>query len=486
MNNKLYISNKYSNLVEALHDALERASLDLQLPAYLESNRWFGAHTRHLQSARFERWVEVPNSGGACLCVVTAIDASNNLTDYLLYLRPAEPEEEQTEVADALQFEDSRQALLRVLAGNQELSGFRLDTVVEVVTSPRCDGESRTLQGEQSNTSVIVNQSCVMKLYRKLEQGRNPEIELGKYLTSSVRFDKTPTLLAFLRLSSPDGYDVDGIVLHEYVPNQGDCWPWALQKATSFIESVNQDSEVYPWLEQEAETLQGASSIGRTIAEFHSLLAKADTEGMRPEQASQQDFEAWVESIRKEANNALEALNRVQHPDESLKNLVTEATSLQPDPPSQLGLKTRIHGDLHLGQILVGKDRFLIIDLEGEPAKPLFERNSLESPLVDVAGMLRSWNYVAMSLSKQYPEKKALLSAWENLVSNQFLRSYIDAAGSSDTKFLPEDEQSTKQILDLFKLRKALYELRYELDYRPDWVDIPAVAIKNLLENSLR
>ena len=485
MNNKLYISNKYNNLVEALHDALERASLDLQLPAYLESNRWFGAHTRHLQSARFERWVEVPNSGGACLCVVTAIDASNNLTDYLLYLRPAEPEEEQTEIADGMQFEDARQALLRLLTDDQSLSGFRLDAVAEVVTTPRCEGEGRTLQGEQSNTSVILDESCIMKLYRKLEQGRNPEIELGRYL-SNLRFDKTPSLLAFLKLSSSDGYDVDALVLHEYVPNQGDCWSWALQKARLFLENVEQDSEAGAWLDQETETLQGASNIGSTLAEFHSLLARADIEGIQPEQASQQDFDNWVESVQNEANNALEALNRVQYPDESLKNLVAEATSLQPDPPSQLGLKTRIHGDLHLGQLLVGKDRFLIIDLEGEPAKPLFERNSLESPLVDVAGMLRSWNYVAMSLSKQYPEKKTLLSTWENLVSNQFLRSYIDAAGSSDTKFLPQDDQSTRQLLDLFKLRKALYELRYELDYRPDWVDIPAVSIKNLLESNLR
>ncbi len=479
----LYVSARYERLEDALHDAQERGALEFQLPRQLQAQRWFGGQARALQSARLERWTAIETEGGpVMLCVVVVTDDTGLETEHLLLLATAEASGDQRAVVDASGLGPARRALLGLALSDGRSEGYRLELVCERVAEgvevPASDG--RLAGVEQSNTSIIYDDRYILKLYRRLERGHNPEVEIVRYLTTEADLDVTPRLVAIGRLESADGYRTDALMVQEYVPNEGDGFAWAVGAAREAISGAERMGD---WLEREGTTLRLAEALGKVTARMHAALARAESEDMRPEPAGREDLEGWASGLREEAQETAQLLRRTSLDDPGVLDAVERASALPTPSLDRLGLKVRVHGDYHLGQVLKSGDRFYVIDFEGEPARSLAERHVRQHPLVDVAGMARSWAYAAhTSAVEAGDDRSELAGQWEAAVRRRFLDAYFREASASNVGLLPPEGEARDALLSLFELRKALYEIRYELNNRPSWVAIPASAVRHLVE----
>lgn len=494
---QLYISTRYDRLLDALHDAQERASLEAQLPGYLLGQRWFGGQARGIKSVELERWVhfEVEDIS-ACLCVVLVMDTAGRETEHQMFLYVDAPAGNQRPVVDALALEPIRADLLQLALTGGSREGHRAKLAFEPtgVTSEGCGGSGRLVGAEQSNTSMTYDDSCVLKVYRRLERGNNPEVEIGHYLTTEADFAATPQLVSIGKLEGTDGYGADAIAVQRFVPNQGDGWQWAVSAARTALDAVPDPAGMLDWLHGEQVTLRAAATLGRVTARLHAALAGATGSGMQPEPVSDQDLQDWSAALHQEAQDTASVVRRVGAGDPTLTASIERAAAyagegIQLSEPADAGLKIRVHGDYHLGQVLKTEDGFVVLDFEGEPVKTLAQRRALQHPLVDVAGMARSWSYAAYAAVRESrgvhlnsPTVEALALSWEAAVRRSFLDAYWTEAASSHPQFLPKSPQTREELLTCFELRKALYEVQYELNNRPDWVEIPAVAVRRLVE----
>ncbi len=485
MTSPLSVSTRYGQLSEALHDARERESLEQQLTGYLRGQRWFGGQARELEAVSLERWVELES--GACVCAVSVTDSEGVRTDHQLPLLLAAASGERRHVVDALSSGAVREELLRLSLSGGTREGHRARFVCESLGDGNgCGGEGRLVGVEQSNSSVVYGEECILKVYRRLEQGANPEVELGRYLTAEAGFSATPRVLATARLEGPGGYGADALMVQQYVPNSGDGWAWALEAAKRALADVDTPARLRDWLDAERQTVEGAASLGVITARMHAALASAEAEGLKPQQVTKQDIRAWHEELGREARDVVATVERAGLDDPELLSAVRTLEGGGPGGAQSNaagGLRTRVHGDYHLGQVLKTDEGFVVLDFEGEPARTLPERRALQHPLVDVAGMVRSWSYAAHTAAQDRGSPE-LATAWEAKVRDSFLQAYWEAASSSHPRFLPADEQTRENLLALFELRKALYEVRYELNNRPAWVGIPAAAVRRLAAHS--
>jgi maltose alpha-D-glucosyltransferase/alpha-amylase len=390
------------------------------------------------------------------------------------------------------------------------------------------DLEPRLSRAEQSNTSVIFGETFILKLFRKLEPGINPDLELGRFLTDRARFAHTPPVAGALELRRERGEPLTLGILQGFVANEGDAWRFTLDALGRFFERVSArrddgrgvaapswpGSEPRP-LErvgseppQEVRELLGlyperARLLGERTAELHLALggdeAAAAGAELAPEPFSTLYQRSLYQSMRALSVRRLQLLEQsraelaepaAEHAERLLaaRDRLLERFSALRGAKLDAG-RIRIHGDFHLGQVLwTGRD-FQIIDFEGEPARPLSERRIKRSPLRDVAGMLRSFHYAAYTAlaeasgSGNAPEPEVgegWARAWTLWISAAFLGAYLDRAAGWPV--LPASRERLGALLDVFVLDKALYELGYELNNRPDWVDIPLRGILALLE----
>lgn len=350
---------------------------------------------------------------------------------------------------------------------------------------------------EQSNTSVRVGGTMILKVYRRLAEGIHPEVEIGRFLTEVVPFPNMPPLLGSIDLLAADGTPTALGVLQGFVPNQGDGWGFTLDYLEQALErrATGDDGLAGP-----DPYLARIGTLGRRVAELHLAFATPVADpAFAPESLRAADLKAWEQAARRQAVEARNALARALPRlapgiAREVEDLLAEWTRIErligrslPASPAGLGLKTRHHGDLHLGQVVLAGDDFHILDFEGEPAKPLAIRRAKHSPLRDVAGMLRSLDYAARSAAAARasvrPEAAAgelgLLDAWEASSSSAFLEGYFERAG--DLPSLPGAPEARRRLLDLFVLEKALYEICYEAANRPAWLSIPVRGIRRLL-----
>jgi maltose alpha-D-glucosyltransferase/alpha-amylase len=349
---------------------------------------------------------------------------------------------------------------------------------------------------EQSNTSVILGEALFLKGYRQARSGVNPDMEMPRFLTNAG-FRAIAPLAGAVEYVRPDAPPITLAALFAFVRNQGDGWAYALNDLERLATSVSLESE---------ETTLGTSTLfiaqmrtlGRRVGELHAVLA-ADTldEAFRPEPLARRDAQRWAQTLAGEANMTFALLER---------RLAELPKAVQPSARSVLGarneilariqglsnavlgeLKTRYHGDLHLGQVLLTADDFLITDFEGEPARPIEERRQKGSPLRDVAGMLRSFDYArafamehAQARSPEVSRRiEAAFNAWRDESCTAFLEGYRKGIG--DAASVPSEEADRRRAIDLFQIEKALYELRYEADNRPLWLSVPAQGLLRLV-----
>ncbi|WP_042444212.1 malto-oligosyltrehalose trehalohydrolase [Azospirillum sp. B510] len=357
------------------------------------------------------------------------------------------------------------------------------------------DAPLRRMTAEQSNTSIRIGDTAILKGLRKLEPGIHPELEVGRFLTEVARFPNTPALLGWVERANSSG-STTLCVLQELIPEATDGWSHVTGHLTGRVARF-----------EDGDAAKSADSgsvgflrlLGRRTAELHRALAiPGGGDAFTPEPATPERLKEWAGGVRTLAKRVLERLSAaaprldpaIAAPAAALA--ASEAAVMaQIDAlvPAEAGLSAmRLHGDYHLGQVLVSRGDVQIVDFEGEPMRPLAERRAKHCVLRDVAGMLRSVAYAAAMARDAIPAdldgpsrdaRMAWLSWWEGAASAAFLDGYRDAIG--DCPGFPRDPQAAATLLKLFLLEKALYEVGYELANRPDWVAIPLAGITAII-----
>jgi len=377
---------------------------------------------------------------------------------------------------------------------------------------------ARLGSAEQSNTSILYGQRLILKLFRRLQSGENPDVEICRFLTEVAHFQQIAPFLGEITISPSGGEETTVAMLQGLVASEADGWEWFLDRLSRFFPAVISmaapadgqpagfvnDSETPLALREHAgELLDAAALLGRRTAEMHLALATpTDDPGFSAERFTPEDLNRQGLSIEDQVKSAFEALRAklATLPEDIAddaalllarrRELLARARSLALGTAS--GKKIRIHGDYHLGQTLrtssatgSGGD-FVLLDFEGEPARPLAERRRKQSPLKDVAGMIRSFSYAAFAGLDQFrsahPGRAGAAEnlagwarAWEHAASAEFLRAYRSII-SEDESLLPPPEQA-QALLTAYVLEKALYELLYELNNRPAWLRIPLIGM---------
>ena len=358
---------------------------------------------------------------------------------------------------------------------------------------------ARQLALDSSNTTIAIGDQLLMKAYRRLQPGMNPELEMGRFLTE-IGFPNIAPLAGALEYEDNENDSTTLLLLQGFVANQGDAWSFTLDYLKRFLTDCFEQSNAVREAGKNVHAvyLLFAGTLGRRTGELHRALAQMTGDpAFDPEPITAADLTHWVERIRGEATATLDSLEqarrRLAEPAQALAGSVLGARAallarLEPlDATAAWAMKTRYHGDYHLGQVLVAQDDVIIIDFEGEPSRSLAERRGKHSPLRDVVGMLRSFNYAAHAALRQTTADGTCgpaalsphLDEWERQTRIAFLDAYVAAAG--DSPGYPANPDQAKTLLEWFTLEKACYELRYELDNRPDWVEIPLGGLRELL-----
>jgi len=403
---------------------------------------------------------------------------------------------EQTEptllLRDAVDDEDFRQALLRIIDNDASLPvgdhGVLQGRHSNLFASLRGDDPlaAHVSAAEQSNTNILYGGRMILKLFRRLQPGENPDVEIGRFLTDVAHFQHIPRFLGEITLSRTGAEPTSCAMLQELISNDGDGWQWTLAALAKYFEAATPDATPY---------LEAAALLGRRTAEMHLALATETTdEAFCAEPLTTLAISAETRRIREQVEHALDTLARsiASLSDNAAgdaatllsrrERLLAQADAILSQPPS--GKLIRIHGDYHLGQVLRAKYDFVLLDFEGEPARTLVERRRKQSPLKDVAGMLRSFSYAAgVELAHHiavHPATKPSPTEWQHAVSTSFLSAYHETI-SVRPDLLPEEPLATS-LLNAYLLEKASYELLYELNNRPAWVRVPLAGLLAISE----
>jgi maltose alpha-D-glucosyltransferase / alpha-amylase len=354
---------------------------------------------------------------------------------------------------------------------------------------------------EQSNTTVLVGADYVIKLFRRLERGLNPEIEVGRFLTETVAFAHTPPLLGSVELEE-NGARSAVAVVHAFVQNQGDAWTVTSHYLDRFVEEQRLlTAEAAGHSDEQAAYLRRLDQVGRRVAELQLALAsRDDIVDFAPEPISVDDARSWTETLLQRAGRAFDDLAR-RRPElsEDDRQLVDALLSYREALPARLrellpetvdAMKIRHHGDFHLGQMLIVKDDVSIIDFEGEPRRSLEDRRRKAPAARDVAGLIRSIDYSATaaleralkSAPDDHGKLARALEAWREHAAAAFMAAYRSSL--TDTRLWPQSLEDADRLLDFFLLEKAFYEIEYELAHRPDWLRVPLAGTWRILSRS--
>jgi maltose alpha-D-glucosyltransferase/alpha-amylase len=365
--------------------------------------------------------------------------------------------------------------------------------------------------GDQSNSVAFSDDELVVKVFRRTEPGPNPDYEIARVLTDQ-HFTRIPPLLGALEYERPGLEPGTLAIVQKYVTHQGSGWQYTIDELKRYYERVATQGEtaapsdvpapsgapvVPPPFFQEIQGwyLRGAALLGRRTAELHLALASASDPAFVPEPFAAADLAALADGMQAHATATLDLLDAQRHILHESVRAAADTLLAQREPlvhrfESLRGLdgagrRIRIHGDYHLGQVLRVEEDFFILDFEGEPSRTLAERRARQSPLKDVAGMVRSYSYAAyaalFAFTAHAPDDLAALEpwaiAWQTFVTDAFVREYRRTVAGSPIVPDEEHDGAFSVLLTTMTLEKAFYELWYELNNRPEWVRIPLTGL---------
>ncbi|MDB6088525.1 MAG: treS [Gammaproteobacteria bacterium] len=499
-----------ANLATRLRTQLENRVI----PHFVQSQRWYAGKGSPILSARLTDYGARENSLDRWLVTLFTIESRTETGQYLIPLAIAIEDGEEARwkklqpaaiarvrqqatvgvLADACADENFCRAMVDAIGADRDLAThvghircsattlypeLRGDPAVELTVTPA--------PAQSSNTTVRVGEHFFLKIYRKLQPGMNPELEIGRYLTEVAHFPNIVPVAGAVEYQNRDGTVMTLALLQAFVMNQGDGWDYTVNYLVRFLE----DRRIGAPLLDDTHGLYLAlmRTLAIRTAELHVALSRPTSDrAFAPEPITADDIAAWREHALAEAEATLELLanSAVQLPSGPvaeadsllkrrallLRRIETSATTLP------RGIKTRRHGDYHLGQVLLKRNDFILVDFEGEPGRTLPERRVKHSPLTDVAGMLRSFAYArraaiqrnSLEAADQGGKLEPLLEEWEQLTRQTFITAYDEVARANG---LYDSLEEMLPLLHLFEIEKALYEVRYELGNRPDWVSIP-------------
>jgi maltose alpha-D-glucosyltransferase / alpha-amylase len=510
-------------------------------PEYFRSKRWFGSKGRKITSCEMVDFelLDADDLLGMLLVKVSYARADPELYQLPLAFKPerrvpdairsqrggaafiVDTAEEKVWVYDAFAEDSVCVALYQGMFDDQEFESPEGKLIFRHVPGCMHTREVRTvnrISTEQSNTSIVYNDELILKAFRKLSAGPNPDFEVPYYLTTHTDFRFVPQVAGYIEYQTEGTPAISMGVLQDFVVNEGDGYTNALTRVREYFKgvlSVLAERPTYTAHEQAkqasgcAGTMEEAMRrLGTITGLMHNALAsETELPDFRPELVTRQDTDRWEEGI---AGLITQVMGTVHHrmpklPTEQQKLLgliVANEAALQ-EMIGGLDVlereachKTRCHGDYHLGQVLKTGSDFVILDFEGEPARTLAERRAKYSPLKDVAGLLRSFNYAAYAglyqvweeRSSNEDERAELESwalAWEELARAAFLEGYCTATGEhGGLRFMPTAPNAFQQVIDIFQLEKAIYELNYEFNNRPTWIPIPARGLLRILQRT--
>ena len=474
----------------------------------LGSRRWFGEKNRDISDVVPMDHAAVPGTDGL-LALFDVVFADQGRERYCIPVVP--PAAGQEAFVDAMGEPGFCLALLEAIRSDATLAGahgaFRCaSTPVLAEILPTPPGEPHPITSEQSNTSVVYDRRVILKVFRRLESGTSPELEITDFLTRQAAFPGAPRLAGAIVYQADGADPVTLAVLHEFVPNQGDAWTATLERLGEYyaaaIEGREEESPdpVFARALASADAHE-AARLGTLTGRLHRALASAPAgHPLAPEPITADDTVRWSDAMQAQLRGALDAL-ATRRPSlsaalrEAADRVVADGARLWDelhavDTLAASGVvKIRIHGDYHLGQLLRTADGFAILDFEGEPARTLAERRTKQCVLKDVAGMLRSFAYAAQVAlgarleSSPHDARRAerlrpWAETWETGMRAAFLDAYLgEAARPGQPPLVPAERDRLERALRAYELDKTLYELAYELANRPAWVGVPLLAV---------
>jgi maltose alpha-D-glucosyltransferase/alpha-amylase len=530
-----------------------RTALNRAWPAFFDRNRWYAGRSRTLRTVEILDAVPVAVGRGKPAAFVTLVHAEyaeGESETYVVPLTVATGTQADQMMADHPHaavawidvaawgerlllfdataddaFMDSTLAQFKRQRTFDSNSGaeLRTSTTAELrrIVSNGSDLSVARTSVEQSNTSAVFGHQVVMKIFRRAQEGVNPDLEIGRYLTEAG-FSHSARLLGALEYQRGSSEPRTLGVLTQYVPNEGDAWHYTLDALGLFYESAmallpdlveipswNATIDLIgteppdPTADAIGPYLDSAEMLGRRTAEMHEVLAAGQSDEFRPEPFTTLYQRSMYQSMRAQVRPTLALIRRMLDHYEGQERADAEfVLDSEAGLLDQFGAvrqhridasRIRVHGDYHLGQVLHAGRDFVIIDFEGEPSRSPTERRIKRSALTDVAGIVRSFQYASEAGLRDYTERGLVPAehhdalaqrgqVWHRWVTIRFLSGYLDQAAGQ--LFVPSDLDDTRALLSAHVLDKALYEVRYDLGHRPDWAPIPLRGIVSILESS--
>jgi maltokinase len=454
------------------HALVESLDLDA-LATWIEHQRWYGSKSRHVTGIDIDEAVQLGTDPPLVLTMAQTRFATGSHEHYQLLITFLPPGAEAREticqtsehrVVDAVADPELARDLVALIDAEARLDGdegcFKFARAQPDVRLS-LEGPVRPVGVEQSNSSIVFADQIVLKAFRRLEPGINPELELLQFLTRH-QYPNIAPLLGWYQYEGRSFSSTLGVAQRFFAEARGG-WEMALDRIVSDPEGL----------------LEDLGNLGTVTAELHNVLASdANDPAFAPEEPSSEALSLLTATIDEDIERIF-----VRLPDDER---VAAIAGRGQDVREHIAMRShlalggraiRTHGDYHLGQTLHLPNGWLIIDFEGEPARPLFERRQKRSPLRDVAGMLRSFAYATSAV--EIMGDQTAPPDFEERARRTFLEHYF---ASIEPSLLPAGETAIISMLSIFELEKAIYELRYELDNRPDWLPIPVAGIARLLE----
>jgi maltose alpha-D-glucosyltransferase/alpha-amylase len=506
------------SLAKALSTSAAKLVEDEALPQYIARRRWFGLKDQAIKATRIINLIDIDEGAHEILLTEVEVKTPGTTTRWFLPLSILWEDEPSAALAnrlavarvrrgrrvglltDAFALPSFAYSFVAALAAGKEFAysdgvvRFRPTETGRGQLEAIPDAEVNWLAAEHSNSSLTVGDVAMLKIYRRISPGKHPETEMGRYLTAQG-FIHGPQLLGDVIRVASDGTPFTLAIALGFVRNEGDAWSWILDHLTRALDERVAPAGVAGGSEADlladCEAVVGA--IGQRLGEMHAVLARETSDpAFAPEAAGPDDAANWALKTEERIQTAFEGLSGRQTWERERDRERAQALLSQ---RKQIGgavrslakagtgtLKTRIHGDFHLGQVLVASGDAHIIDFEGEPATSITERRAKTSPLRDVAGLLRSIDYAGATLIDRKAvgaapvdeaQRDQLISQFRQRASRAFLRTYWEA---TDTRSGP----AARALLDLFLIEKAAYEIAYEAANRPTWIGVPVAGLARL------
>lgn len=466
---------------------MSASARELRLPdeealrEFVIAQRWFGSKSKEVAHFRLLETVPLTEQPlGLSVLEVEFLPGTHEL--YQLPIG-ARPEGEWTEgvicvndamaIYDAMGDPETARALLKLIAESTEIetgSGVAHFCTVEGQSLPTEIGDVRPMGAEQSNSSIVIDDKLVLKAYRKLGAGPNPELEILRFLTER----DFPHIAALRGWYGHSGRLIDATlgIVQDFLAGATDGWDLALA-------DLREDPQRF---------VARARALGEVTGRLHTALGSENADpAFAPEDTSAEALGLLTATVDEEIERVFVDLPELGADEDAADDVLGPIRGRGQEVRDQLRRLTQVgsagrvirhHGDYHLGQVMLdANDDWVVLDFEGEPARTLVERRRKRSPLRDVAGMLRSFAYAATASELLHGAPAP--EGWEDAVRNAYLDGYLE---ETDQSLLPPGRAGVERLLAVFELEKAVYELRYELDNRPDWVKIPVAGIARLLE----